>query len=77
MVLVLCAVLVRFPQLPDWVSPMERDIAFWRSGAEGFSLLLKVVGSTSLLVVAVAARFLGVLLPTALKARTSRVARPA
>ena len=42
---------------PAWMSPVERDSAFWRSGAEGYSLLLKVMSSTSLLMVAVAARF--------------------
>ena len=48
--------------LPDWVSPVERDGLFWRSGTEGRSLLLKIVCSTGLLVTVVAAKFRGGLL---------------
>ena len=43
--------------LPEWVSPLERDGAFWRSGTEGLSLLLNVMASISLLMVIVAAKF--------------------
>ena len=43
--------------LPEWVSPIERESAFWRSGTEGVSLMLKVMGSTGLLVATIAARF--------------------
>ena len=43
--------------LPEWVSPIERESAFWRSGTEGRELLLKGIGSTSLLMAIVAARF--------------------
>ena len=45
--------------LPEWVSPVERDGLFWRSGTEGRSLLLKIVCSSGLLVTVVAARFRG------------------
>ena len=48
--------------LPEWVSPMERDGLFWRSGTEGRSLLLKSVCSVGLLVSIVAAKFRGGLL---------------
>ena len=45
--------------LPEWVSPVERGGLFWRSGAEGRSLLLKIVCSTGLLVTIIAAKFRG------------------
>ena len=48
--------------LPEWVSPVERDGLFWRSGREGRSLLLKLLCATGLLIIIVAARFRGGLL---------------
>ena len=48
--------------LPEWVSPVERDGLFWRSGREGRSLLLKLLCSIGLLITIVAARFRGGLL---------------
>ena len=46
-----------FAGLPEWVSPMERDSLFWRSGTEGRSLLLRAMGAFGLLVFIVAVRF--------------------
>ena len=43
--------------LPEWVSPMERDGAFWTSGTEGRCLLFKALSSGSLLAVVVTRKF--------------------
>ena len=63
--------------LPEWVSPWERDGAFWRSGTEGLSLLLHVMASIILLMVIVAAKFRGGLLLSLLsKWQTGHTSHP-
>ena len=62
--------------LPAWVSPVERDSAFWRSGTEGISLLFNVMGSTSFLVVIVATKFCSGLFLRLLLTRWHRGSHP-